>query len=145
MQPVEKRPFWQTEKACISMETRPRTRKRLGERIPESLSNFALLVAGDAPSLVACFFSIRGRVSGTEFKIELKSSVHVWSLRTNPPSTEQHLGRATIGRFTVLLAIKQLMLSELPRQNFTTRKLKPWRTQTVLHPSGGNWPKNSVI
>ena len=55
------------------------------------------------------------------------------------------LGRAAIGRFTVLLAIKQLTLSELPRQNFKIRKLKPWRTQTVLHPSGGNWPKNSVI
>ena len=29
----------------------PRTRKRLSERIPESLSDFVLLVAGDAPSL----------------------------------------------------------------------------------------------
>ena len=57
------------------METCSRTRKRLSERIPESLSDFALLVAGDAPSLAACFFSIRGRVFGTEFKIELKSFV----------------------------------------------------------------------
>ena len=57
------------------METRPRTRKRLSERIPESLSDFALLVAGDSPSLAACFFSIWGRVSGMEFKIELKSFV----------------------------------------------------------------------
>ena len=57
------------------METRPRTRKRLSERILESLFDFALLVVGDAPSLAACFFSIRGRVSGTEFKIELKSFV----------------------------------------------------------------------
>ena len=31
------------------------------------------------------------------------------------------------------------------KENFTIRKLKRWRTQTVLHPSGGNWPKNSVI
>ena len=31
--------------------------------------------ADDDPSLAACFFSIRGRVSGTEFKIELKSFV----------------------------------------------------------------------
>ena len=57
------------------METRPRTRKRLSEMIPESLSDFALLVAGDAPSLAACFFSIWGIVSGMEFKIELKSFV----------------------------------------------------------------------
>ena len=57
------------------METRPRTRKRLSERIPESLSVLAFLVAGDSPSLAACFFSIWGRVSGTEFKIELKSFV----------------------------------------------------------------------
>ena len=34
---------------------------------------------------------------------------------------QQHLGRATSGRFTVLLAIKQLMLLEFPRQNFTIR------------------------
>ena len=57
------------------METRPRSRKRLSERIPESLSVLAFLVAGDSPSLAACFFSIWGRVSGTEFKIELKSFV----------------------------------------------------------------------
>ena len=57
------------------METRPRTRKRLSERIPESLFDFALLVAGDSPSLAACFFSIWGRVSGMEFKIELESFV----------------------------------------------------------------------
>ena len=57
------------------METRPRTRKRLSERIPESLSVLAFLVAGDSPSLAACFFSIWGRVSGMEFKIELKSFV----------------------------------------------------------------------
>ena len=67
--------FDQMEKACVSMETRPRTRKRLSERIPEPLSDFALLIAGDTPSLAAYFFSIRGRVSGTEKWIELKSSV----------------------------------------------------------------------
>ena len=63
------------KKACVSMETRPRSRKRLSERIPESLSVLAFLVAGDSPSLAACVFSIWGRVSGTEFKIELKSFV----------------------------------------------------------------------
>ena len=57
------------------METRPRTRKRLSERIPESLSVLAFLVAGDSPYLAACSFSIWGRVSGMEFKIELKSFV----------------------------------------------------------------------
>ena len=47
----------------------------MSERIPESLSVLAFLVAGDSPSLAACFFIIWGRVSGTEFKIELKSFV----------------------------------------------------------------------
>ena len=78
IQPVEKRPFWSNWKQhvlSLTMETRPRQRKRLSERIPECLSDFALLVAGDAPSLAACFFSIWGRVSGMEFKIELKSFV----------------------------------------------------------------------
>ena len=51
------------------METRPRSRKRLSERIPECLSDFALLVVGDPPSLAACFRSIRGRVSGTEWDV----------------------------------------------------------------------------
>ena len=71
MQPVEKRPFLSNE--CVSMETCPRL--STCERIPENLSYFALLVAGDAPSLAACFVSIRGRVSGAEFKIKLKSFV----------------------------------------------------------------------
>ena len=67
IQPVEKRPFWSNGKKHVFLwKLAPRTRKRLTERIPETLSDFALLIAGDTPSLAACFFSIRGRVSGTE-------------------------------------------------------------------------------
>ena len=39
------------------METRPRTRKRLSERIPEPLSDFALLIAGDTPSWQHAFLA----------------------------------------------------------------------------------------
>ena len=49
-------------------------KKKTEQKDTESRSDFALLVAGEAPSL-AVFYSIRGKGSGTDFKIELKSFV----------------------------------------------------------------------
>ena len=66
MQPVQKRPSWSNGKSmCFYGNSHPHS-KKTEQRIPETLSDFALLVARVTPSLAACTSSIRRRVSGTE-------------------------------------------------------------------------------